>query len=599
MPPERYGRAYTPPENRRRGKEKRTPPGRLALGTAAAVAVIALAAIYGERVWDSIYQGKSRAALNGPIADLLKEPVEEPDQFEPGTLIPEDERSGENMLVAAHLINKFSAPEEGYAEYFSTILKSFLDDLPKGTNVHVVITDENKDACLTAARKLFPHLNFSILEMPYGGQGVEFIQDHVFATGSTDENGRFQIASSSRDREAFKRDTDCYWEPWWASMSKDEAAQHAAKLFTDDFLGKRYPDKFETTDVNLRFEGGDLHVTRLPDGRTALVIGAKTIADNLVLYKEDCPPYKMILRLSKDEAISRLFEIKNAFKKRFGVDDVIVLGEDALLRRTPGLGNKPEPAVPSLFFHTDMVLKTATNKTGEHIAFCTDYDPSNFEKIMQEICDATGCYNPDGSNAAVGPLAAEMEESVMFFLQSVQLQFQSLGYRVIKLPCGVSAVLNYTNSVMFTGKNGEKFAIVPQYGIPEDAIAIESYKQAGFTVLTGDYANFVKSVNEDVDWNNWWAKRSLGEPEFDAGMNDNGSWHCRNVVLGSTAPTPKKTLSPEPKKQPVKEPKGWKQPHMAPGKQRLDRQKAEINPKLGRKKGHIPPYQRQIYSPVD
>jgi|GEM_PF-3501637 len=590
---------YTPPEDRRFKKRKEMSPRKLGLGVAAAAVVVTLAALYGDKVWDSIYQGKSRDTLNGHVADLLNSEKESPENFPHDTLIPEDERSGENIMIAAHPSNQLSSPESGYREYFDMTLKPFLNALLRGTNVYIVITDENKDACLAVAKEMFPHLNFIILEMPYAGRGIEFIQDNVFATGATDKDGKFKIAKSFMDREVFRRDTDCFWEPWFAAMSKNESAEHAARMFTDDFLEEFYPERFSATDVDLRFDGGDLHVTRLPNGKTALVIGPKTIADNIILDKNICPPYKAVLALPKEDAVVRMNDIKESFKKRFGVDEVIILGDDHILRVNPDNSGKPDPIVPPLFFHTDMVVKTATNSSGEHIAFCTDYDPANFVKIMKDICDAAGCYNPDGSDAPIAPMAERMRDSVMFYLQSVQWQFSSLGYEVVKLPCGVSATLNYTNSVMFTGKGGEKFVIVPRYGIPQDLEAVAAYTKAGFKVLIADYSGFVDSVNEDVDWNNWWEKRSFfTEPDPDAGMNDNGSWHCRSVVLGSTAPTKKMAPLKGDKYPEMKKPKGWKSPHMSPNKHD-SRQQAERGPNLRHKKRHIPPYQRQIYSPPD
>lgn len=596
------GCGYTPDRRNRREKKSLSPN---VIKGAAGIAVLALTLVYGERVC-SVYMN-SRDTLKGPVADLLKEKGPEkdhPESFKPGELIPEDERSGQNILIAAHPDGKFSSAESGYKTYFNDYLKSFLDALPKGTNVHIVIADDNKDLCLNIAKEIFPHLNFSILEMPYSGRGLEFIQDNVFASGTTDAQGKFSIAKSHADKEEFERDTDCRWESaWWQGMSTNEKAEYALRMFVDDFLGKRHPDKFSTTDVNLRFDGGDMYVTRLPDGKTALIIGGKTIADNLVLLKDECPPYQFVGTISRTNARYHLAGIKRQFKDRFGVDEVIVLDEDQIMYGSSeenGHSKNPDSVMHPLFFHTDMVVKTATSPTGEHIAFCTDYDPEKLPELAKTLCDMGGCYGPNGKDIPLETTTDRLQE-MLEYLERVQAQFRDLGYKVVKLPCGSSAVLNYTNSVMFTDENGVKVVIVPQYGIPEDAVAVEEYKKAGFKVLAASYADFVKDTNAMSDHNNLLHKMDLRE-NADAGMNANGSWHCRSVVLGSSLPTPKKAepqKEQKERKQPIKELKAWKKQHVAPNQHAPHKQQAQKNPNSGNKKKHIPKYSRQNYSPRD
>jgi len=242
--------AYTP-ENRRHRKSPGKSPVKLALGTAAGLAVLTIASLYGEKIHEAVFQTKSRATLNGPIADHLEETDDCVESFEYGSLIPEDERSGENIMIAAHPNSKlFISAESTYEKYFESIMSPFLKALPEGTNVQIIITDDYKDECFNVASRMFPHLKFSILQLPYAGKGLEFIQDNVFASGRTDTQGRFQIARSSVDKEAFQRDTDCFWEPWFASMSKSEAAEYGVRLFADDFLAKKYPDQFVATNAH-------------------------------------------------------------------------------------------------------------------------------------------------------------------------------------------------------------------------------------------------------------------------------------------------------------------------------------------------------------
>jgi len=577
-------------------RRQNSAPNRVTLGVVAVAAV--LAAGYAHKVWDAVY-GKSNESLNGPIADFLKEDPGKVESFDSGVLIPEDERPGENILISIPKLGQLHHLTVSgiYRSYLEETMKPFLDSLPAGTNVHIAISDADKDECMEVAKELFPNLNFSIYELPYGGGGIEFIQDNVFATGSTDEKGRFEIAKSGKDREAFEKDTTpARFEPWWATMSTNERAEYATRMFADDFLAKSYPDKFTATNLDLRFEGGDLHITRLPSGKTALVIGRKTIADNVTINKKTGHPYQESAVISSNEAVSQLSDIKEDFKQRFGVDEVIVLAEDSILRFNRTEDGRPAPLMNALFFHTDMALKTATNPDGEHIAFCTDYDPAKLPALTESICDATGCYDDDGQKMPIEKLVPKLQPTIDY-LKDIQDQFQALGYKVVKLPCGTNAVLNYTNSVMFTGKSGEKFVIVPQYGIPEDKEAVMAYMNAGFKVLTANYSEVIAGIKSAAEYNNVIAGIVDGK-EADAGVNDTGSWHCRTVVLGGTLPTPKKVEPPiiqKEKKQPIKQPKSWKQQHVAPNQHPSHRQQAQKNPQLGKKKRHIPPYQKHVY----
>jgi len=163
-----------------------------------------------------------------------------------------------------------------------------------------------------------------------------------------------------------------------------------------------------------------------------------------------------------------------------GVNDVIFIDEPNI-RRQINLGARisHEWLKSYDFFHSDMIVKTATASDGRGIAFCSD-------------------------QAVKGPDSG--------YLWRIQEQFVGLGYDVKLLGCGPCAAMNYTNSVMFKPTRHSKTVVMlPQYGAPGDEEAAKVYESCGFEVRKVDMSAISRLPIED--------------------RMTTGSLHCRAVVM--------------------------------------------------------------------
>lgn len=534
-------------------REKLT-PGRLGMG----ITIAAMCAVFGGKVYDSLY-GNGQKAL-AELGEVINGP-EKNEKVEKSDIVPEDERSGKNLLVAAHPLNQLMY-ERGYRKYFEETFTTMFNLLPKGTNIHLAVPEASREEALKVAKEMYPHLNFIAYDMPTTDAGIEYAQDTFFATGGFDENGRVILATSALDDEYLNKglmaqaENTLSYARLWPFHLDNVRASYGVLSFGDELLAKRYPDKFVARDVPVRTEGGDMHISRTPDGKIILVVGRKNLTETAV-FKDP--------NLTKDRGVyfgltgpnfvlERLEEIRILYQKAFGVDKVVFLGEDFLYtlareeydRRRElegdylGYEGRPsydrmvdqESAVPvmsSFFFHLDMALKTVTTSSGESVAFCTDYtEEQAMEYADMLISESMG---EDAPREYKERLKNAVREEVAF-LRTVQRQFHDLGYKVVKLPCGLYPALNYTNSVVFKGEGGEKIAIVPQYGIPEDRQALEAYESLGFKILASDYTDLIDVTVEDSKSQTGRVLEELGVKNVSTGLKGIGSYHCRTVVLG-------------------------------------------------------------------
>ena len=76
---------------------------------------------------------------------------------EKGMLIPEDERTGKNLIVGVTNLS----PERGVEQMIGPIFKS----LEEGTNIHLVIARGNVCGFQEFVRKQYPHINLKIYKI--------------------------------------------------------------------------------------------------------------------------------------------------------------------------------------------------------------------------------------------------------------------------------------------------------------------------------------------------------------------------------------------------------------------------------------------------
>ncbi|MFA7685807.1 MAG: hypothetical protein WCX95_03330 [Candidatus Gracilibacteria bacterium] len=521
--------------------------------------VVSLCVGFGKDAYDTVYGNGLKATQ--ALEEVLNDP-EQLDQVKESEIIPEDERSGQNLLISAHPMRRI-LKERGYETFFETTFKTMFDLLPDDTNIHLIVPEDSSELALEVARKMFPRLNFATYDMPPAYPGIEYAQDTFFATGGFDEQGRSILATSSCDKELIAQ----------TSLKEDKAPLKMADLLPfsqrnrraisgvillgDELLAKRYPHKFTKRDVPVRLEGGDMHISRMPDGKIALIVGLKNLAETVATG----------VNTTKGTAIGRgntidittvlsfKEEVRDLYKKSFsGVDEVIFLGEDFLplmedeqlrLREITqskypemrdnllyrDLIDRKSLISPhnSLFFHLDMMLKTVTTPSGEHVAICTEFNEEQaltyFKRTTAQLEDDQ--YDIEHTDKIKASIFRELR-----FLEVVQRQFAELGYKIVKIPCGPVPTMNYTNSVVFKGKGDEKIAIVPQYGIPEDAQALEVYRDLGFTVLAPSYKDFIDETIDDTTSAVSQVLRDAGARENSHGLEGIGSYHCKTVILG-------------------------------------------------------------------
>lgn len=469
-------------------------------GAAAAVSLLKMG-------WDAVGQHSEIAdTAEGFRERALK--VRNPEVIPEGCLVPEDERTGENIMIGT-IPTYYPIPVPGVDQYgveetFGSELSPTLQNFPDGTNVHLVTTKDAASEVMTFATASHPGLKFHQRSMPRARGGLDYMQDTVFATGGVDQKGRFIIAASTLDaREArsfarivaeqikmagfyrYDLSIDALRDVA-VNPNDDVTARAGLQRFGDELLAEESPDEFNLKYVPVKSDGGDLQVVRMPNGEKGLIVGKENLffsifalgIENGDVETSNASEVKD-LEIDPLKFVKLMEQVKANYIDSFGVDHLIVLDEEDLLKRVSRVRDVVlKAAVDMDFFHADMVVKTATDKDGKRVAFCTTVDK----------------VNPNFA-----------------YLSRIRQQFEELGFEIEELPCGEYATLNYTNTTMFSPRGGQKTVIVPQYGIPEDAQAVEAYRRRGFKVGTADHS-YIKERDPES------AKRSGGP-------------HCKVVVM--------------------------------------------------------------------
>ena len=433
-------------------------------------------------------------ALEEAVADFSDDELE---SFAYGEIIPEDERTGKNIMIGINPESKFVSARD-LPDSISEVYGSLLESLAEGTTVRIVIP-EGIEQDPEDIREEYPHLNISFYEVPFSREGNDFMQDVVFASGSKDEQGRFLIGTSRLDvaltdsvirkyqydvRGRAVIDTHLILdEPLRTTTTKGVGA------IGDDILAKKYPDIFSKKMVLPPVAGGDLAITRLPNGKLGALVGRHNL---MRLF--DGLSRNAAGSVSPNYFNNILEDSKRKYAKALGVDEVIIPGQEHMKTYLADYGmiDLKKMLMECLsgdtpknfpFFHIDMAVKTATTPDGENVAFCTDIESRK---------------NEYPSNAKT-------------YLDDIRSQFGDLGFKIVNLPCGPHAPMNYTNCLMFTNEEGEKIVMLPQYGIDEDKEAENIYRSQGFKVVPVDMTD------------------SMDTSAKTAGRE--GSLHCRTVVL--------------------------------------------------------------------
>lgn len=418
----------------------------------------------------------------------------------PGTLIPEEERTGSDILMGVGDTLVWSIEER----------TDLLNKLQPGTNLRLLAT-QNSHIWNDIFSAKFPHLTVSTYRIPGSPGAFQYAQDSVFGTGSKDASGRLQVGigvfdhffcefSQRLNEQIFAQNYD----PATTSPEEFEFMRSDLDHFTDinsyRFLGDEsliaYSDDFVGIPVPLLCAGGDMRTIRLPNGGVGLVIGKETYANLLMIFASIVNDIKgnsdaLQTTLPFDQFDHFLKELKELYKEYLGVDEVIILDEGYVLERASA--NREVDLVEvgrgSAFFHNDMLVKFSTTPAGGNVAFCTD--------LMQ-----TRQYNEFFINPG--------DE---YLIERVPEQLRALGFEVRPLPCGPIPALNYANALIFSPAPGSKVAMVPQYGMIEDDYALEVYQaqDLGLEVIPVDMSY-------------------LNNPE-DGLAHRTGSVHCNFAVL--------------------------------------------------------------------
>lgn len=441
-------------------------------------------------------ESKDRQEVKARVDEILAEPGDL-EALPAGALIPEDERIGSDIMIALN-------PEYSFIPMYGYDFKAELDEfagpvisaIEAETTVHVTVPTDTREEFLKLAKERYPALNFVVYEMPVNPIHG-YMQDTLFATGSKN-GGRFVTASSTLDMNEFKN-LPSYEPPQEPFINEDKIRHMLADqnirmqaiagigLLGDEMLVRDNPNAFESHRVPVKLEGGDIDSVRLPNGKVALMVGPWNIINSIVELANEEAGRKIYtsnavegFSVMPQDVFMRFFEqLKENYRKYLGVSDVIFVDEEnirSLIQEYEGI------SLGSLFsqkfFHTDMVVKVATDGDGKPVAFCT-------------LCD-----NADPMD--------------VYYLTRVRAQFESLGYEVVYLPCGPFPTMNYTNSLMYT-KDGEKVVMMPTYGISEDEVAAKVYTERGFRVVKAYLSNI-----KDLD---------------PSKLDNLGSVHCRAEIL--------------------------------------------------------------------
>ncbi|MEK7547588.1 MAG: hypothetical protein AAB540_01705 [Patescibacteria group bacterium] len=409
-------------------------------------------------------------------------------------IIPEDERTGQDILLTA---TYDSYVEINGANCFTqeplTTWTSILKKLPAGTNVRLLVPINFADWCTKMLQENYPNLNISTYNLNALPEHITahlaYPQDYIFPTGRVDKNGRFIIATGTLDFDFLEIKYEIFGSPEEKAESEDDKLFRKLRFAGDDVLVNMHPDTFVAEYIPIFCPGGDLQVVRLPDGRSAAIVGKSNIANSCMILRY-LTGEKRKEFLSKPITLDELESVKKTYKDALKVNEVIFIDKQHTFEEAENGNIDPRNMTyGSAFFHSDMIVKTAT-------------DPKNPNKRL-------AFYNNIPSLLGISTRAQAFFEDIRY-LNRVHDQFQGLGYEMVGLPCGPRSVLNYVNCTMFT-KDGIHYVMVPQYGILEDEKAVEIYEQRGFKVVKVDMSYLIMRGEE--------------------AMSKGGSVHCGMVVL--------------------------------------------------------------------
>lgn len=422
---------------------------RLLLKKGALATLVTLAGVLLPRDSDEISRAgaftKTREEFQAHILKALAEPEKLALPPE-AKLIPEWERTGSDILIA--ISSKNGDIDSALRNRWDSILHAF----PPHTRVYVVAAGKAGAFVESSLRPQHDHLQFSVYPLPCPGfyDDEIFAQDIIFATGSRDSSGRFQLLASDFDHRIMRE-------------GSFESQQTGSVLLIDELLAERYPKVFKTHQVAVICEGGDMEITRLPNGKSALVVGTSVMV-RMVCYlaslmsKQTGESYAM----SVPEAFTAVEEY---YRKTFNVEEVIVLNPGSIFRACSLVPKEYTPHLSSVsftpaFYHQDMIVRPTVDPKGKYVAFCTTIDPS------------TMTLNPYDE----------------ILLRQARVQFEVLGYEIVDLPFGIEPAQNYTNVQMFTPSGKNTTVLLPQYGHPFDNLARSKYEQRGYTVIPVDFS---------------------------------------------------------------------------------------------------------------
>lgn len=471
----------------------------------AALAAIGGSLVGGFAFLRNFFNHRSQFALAVDSAEKIADTQRTPEKLPNGCLIPEDERTGKTILTSM-LPEHSSLPIVGGYDFNnlrSASADPILSALPQGTMVELMVPGESGEAALEYASKLHPHLKFGICEVPAAEDGFTYPQDGVYATGSRDKQGRFLLAGNAFDSKLYRADMASnfrdreYAKYSRAMMSQGslndlrmgedniQTAGIAMRLLGDEFLAKSYPGKFNLKHLPVMAVGGDLPITRLPNGKVGLIMGKDNLSRMIQMMQLERIGRPVDVRdineMGKDQFFDLMEKVKALYRDSFGVE-VIVLDEPYITREVKRNGYVKHSGLRSYgFFHADMLVKTATSPDGKALAFCS----SNTE------CPS--------------------ESDDCRYLPRIQEQFAGLGYQVVPIETGQYPVMNYANSLMFRPDQKRRIVLLPQYGISQDAAAERNFLDHGFEVRKVDQS-YIKRLPIEQ-------KALMGGP------------HCKAVVL--------------------------------------------------------------------
>lgn len=400
-------------------------------------------------------------ATQSRIDQTLSASSDTPEILPRGTFIPEDERAGTDIMIGVSPRFSF-VPLKKYVfemEFSDTSpTNAVLKSLPAGTRVHVALPKEASSEYLTLAQAKYPHLEFHTYDSPVSYSGLTFVQDIVCAAGSQTESGQFNIAVNSLDDRSAKR----YQERlahWYQKIGdKGDELDGAYHILADEWLSEDYPETFKATKMPLSLTGGDLRPIRLPDGRSAVIVGQENFGRSLNFIRGLDVASDPVFYL--DDLQQLVDQIKDAYKNYLSVDEVIILDEGRFLElgKETGWVDLREWENPD-FFHADMMVACATGpNNGVPYAFVSNYEWKNHPANVD-------------------------------YSRRIQKQFENLGYKVLPLAVGHYPTMNYTNAIFLKDPDGQKTVILPQYGDQQkDRAAVLLYEAAGFKVITTDFS---------------------------------------------------------------------------------------------------------------